>query len=88
MSLRKNKQAAQSYRAAEALHAASLRPTRHLDAHLVEMVNKFASEDKHVLCADGQVLMSMYSVCTSTYMVHTLNYQYIPGMYLYVPCMY
>ena len=31
MSLRKNKQAAQSYRAAEALHAASLRPTRHLD---------------------------------------------------------
>ena len=57
-------------------------------AHLVEMVNKFASEDKHVLCADGQVLMSMYSVCTSTYMVHTLHYQYIPCMYLYVPCMY
>jgi hypothetical protein len=29
-------------------------------AHLVEMVNKFASEDKHLLCADGQVRMSMY----------------------------
>jgi hypothetical protein len=57
-------------------------------AHLVEMVNKFASEDKHVLCADGQVLMSMYLVCTSTYMVHTLHCQYIPCMYLYVPCMY
>ena len=59
-------------------------------AHQVEMVNKFASEDnlKHVLCADGQVLMSMYSVCTSTYMVHTLHYQYIHDMYLYVPCMY
>ena len=24
-------------------------------AHLVEMVNKFTSEDKHLLCADGQV---------------------------------
>jgi hypothetical protein len=57
-------------------------------AHQMEMVNKFDSEDKHVLCADGQVLMSMYSVCTSTYIVHTLHYQYIPGMYLYVPCMY
>jgi hypothetical protein len=33
-------------------------------AHLVEMVNKFASEDKHVLCTDGQVQTSMYSVCT------------------------
>ncbi len=29
-------------------------------ANLVEMVNKFASEDKHLLCADGQVRMSMY----------------------------
>jgi hypothetical protein len=57
-------------------------------AHLVEMVNKFASEDKHVLCADGQVLMSMYSVCTSTYMVHTLH---LPVHTCYVPvcsCMY
>jgi hypothetical protein len=36
-------------------------------AHLVEMVNKFASEDKHLLCADGQVRMCMYSVCNSTY---------------------
>jgi len=24
-------------------------------AHLVTMVNKFGSEDKHILCADGQV---------------------------------
>ncbi len=24
-------------------------------AHLVKMVNKFGSEDKHILCADGQV---------------------------------
>ncbi len=40
-------------------------------AHLVEMVNKFASEDKHVLCADGQVQMSMYSVCTQYVQVHT-----------------
>ena len=33
-------------------------------AHLVEMVNKFASEDKHVLCADGQVRVFKYAVCT------------------------
>ncbi len=35
--------------------------------HVVEMVNKFASEDKHLLCTDGQVWMCMYSVCSSTY---------------------
>ena len=29
-------------------------------AHLVEMLNKFASEDKHLLCADGQVQICMY----------------------------
>ena len=29
-------------------------------AHLVKMVNKFASEDKHLLCADGQVRTHMY----------------------------
>jgi hypothetical protein len=23
--------------------------------HVVEMINKFASEDKYILCADGQV---------------------------------
>jgi hypothetical protein len=32
-------------------------------AHLVEMVYKFASEDKHLLCPDGQVQMCLYSVC-------------------------
>ena len=43
-------------------------------AHLVEMVNKFASEDKHVLCADGQVRVSTYLVCT----------QFVPSLYQYV----
>ena len=36
-------------------------------AHLVKMLNKFASEDKHLLCADGQVQICMNQVCTSTY---------------------
>jgi hypothetical protein len=36
-------------------------------AHVVELVNKLASEDKHLLCADGQVRMGMYLVCISTY---------------------
>jgi hypothetical protein len=26
----------------------------------MEMLNKFASEDKHLLCADGQVQICMY----------------------------
>ena len=37
-------------------------------AHVVEMVNKFGSEDKYLLCADGQVQTGMYQyilVCTS-----------------------
>ncbi len=45
-------------------------------AHLVDMVNKFASEDKHLLCADGQVQMSMYLVCACTYLytcAHTVR---------------
>jgi hypothetical protein len=29
-------------------------------AHVVEMLHKFGSEDKYVLCADGQVHTSMY----------------------------
>jgi hypothetical protein len=29
-------------------------------AHLVEMLNKFASEDRHLLCADCQVQICMY----------------------------
>ncbi len=36
-------------------------------AHVVEMVKKFASEDKHLLCSDSQVQMCMYLVCTNTY---------------------
>ncbi len=65
----------------QCLHLAGL-------AHLVEMVNKFASEDKHVLCADGQVQMSMYSVCTSSYKVHTMHVpvhtRYVPVCSMYV----
>ena len=42
--------------------------------HVVEMMNRFGSEDKHLLCADGQA--------------HTSTYQYIlvrTGTYAYVP---
>ncbi len=34
--------------------------------HVMEMVNKFASKDKHLLCTDGQVQMCIYEVCTNT----------------------
>ena len=53
-------------------------------AHLVEMVNKFASEDKHVLCADGQVQISMYSVCTSTDIALPVHTEYVPVCSMYV----
>jgi hypothetical protein len=59
----------------------------------VEMVNKFGSEDKHLLCADGQVHTSTYQyvlvhtcmylhelICTSTYqyiLVHTCLYLHV-----------
>ena len=49
-------------------------------AHVVDMVNRFCGEDKHILCADGQVhtrcihvytkyvhCMSMYTHCMSMY---------------------
>jgi hypothetical protein len=55
--------------------------------HPVEMVNKLADEDKHLLCADGQVRMCMYSVCTSTYVVYTSMYL-LCSMYRYVLDMY
>ena len=53
-------------------------------AKLAEMINKFGSEEKYLLCADGQVRTSTYQyipVYTGTYTyipVHTSTYQYIP----------
>jgi len=41
-------------------------------AHVVDMVNRFCGEDKHVLCADGQVNTCIYSVCTYYVMVYTM----------------
>ncbi len=38
------------------------------------MINKFGSEDKHLLCADGQVQHAIYCVQTSVY-------QYILSIY-------
>ena len=29
--------------------------------HIVNMINKFGSEDKHILCADGKVMTSIYT---------------------------
>jgi hypothetical protein len=34
-------------------------------AHVVDMVNRFCGEDKHVLCADGQVRTCII-ICTYT----------------------
>jgi hypothetical protein len=49
-------------------------------AHIVEMVNKFGSEDKYLLCADGQVYTCSYKypfprsrilvVCSYKYITH------------------
>jgi hypothetical protein len=42
-------------------------------AHVVVMVNKFASEDKHLLCADAKVRINYECVCTEYVLVHTLD---------------
>ena len=52
-------------------------------AKVVEMINKFGSEDKYLLCADGQV-----HTCTYQYIpLHISTSQYIPvhtSTYLYI----
>ena len=30
-------------------------------SHIVNMINKFGSEDKHILCADGKVMICIYT---------------------------
>ena len=30
-------------------------------SHIVDMINKFGSEDKHILCADGKVMICIYT---------------------------
>ena len=60
------------------LHHASI-------AHVVDMVNRFCGEDKHVLCADGQVsihVCSMYILCI--YMYIQSVYIYKPGDHMYI----
>ena len=47
-------------------------------AHVVDMVNRFCGEDKHILCADGQVH-------TCYIHVYTL---YVDCMYMYIYVMY
>ena len=43
-------------------------------AHVVDMVNRFCGEDKHVLCADGQVRTCFI---IRTYIVYTCIYWFI-----------
>ena len=51
----------------------SLRMHHSCIAKVVEMINKFGSEDKYLLCADGQV-----QTCTQKFIpVQTNTYQYI-----------
>jgi hypothetical protein len=47
-------------------------------AHVVDMVNRFCGEDKHILCADGKVH-------TCYIHVYTL---YVHCMYMYIHVMY
>ena len=65
------------------LHHASI-------AHVVDMVNRFCGEDKHVLRADGQVsihVCSIYILCIymyiqSVYIYKPVNHMYIHGIYM------
>ncbi len=47
-------------------------------AHVVDMVNRFCGEDKHILCADGQV----HARCIRVYL------KYIHCMSMYTQCIY
>ncbi len=50
-----------------------LHPSHACIAHVVDMVNRFCGEDKHILCADGQV---------HTWYIHVYTW-YIHDMSLY-----
>ncbi len=43
-------------------------------ALIVEMINRFGSEDKYLLCADGQVQQCMYRYIYCHILIHTLIY--------------
>ena len=53
-------------------------------SHLVEMINKFGSEDKHLLCADGQVQHAIYYVSTGIYRYILWTDWYIPVYIKYI----
>ena len=42
-------------------------------SHIVNMINKFGSEDKHILCADGKVYICIYTYIA----VYTMLYYVI-----------
>jgi hypothetical protein len=42
-------------------------------SHIVNMINKFGSEDQHILCADGQVMICIYTYI----LLYTVIYMYI-----------
>jgi hypothetical protein len=48
-------------------------------AHVVDMINRFCGEDKHILCADGQVHTSSEHVCT--WYIHVMS-MYTYGTYM------
>ena len=50
-------------------------------AHVVEMINKFGSEDKYMLCADGQV----YRKYIAIYYVYTCIFYIYPCIYCNIP---
>ncbi len=49
-----------------------------LHAHVVDMVNRLCGEDKHILCADGQV---------HTFYIHVYTW-YVHDVYMYIHVMY
>jgi hypothetical protein len=46
-------------------------------AHVVDMVNRFCGEDKHILCSDGQVhtyIIALFTMYTLVCLVYVLLY--------------
>ena len=51
-------------------------------AHVVEMINKFGSEDKYMLCADGQVYsILVYTMYILVYNMYILVWSGIQAIY-------
>ena len=59
-------------------------------AHVVDMINRFGSEDRHVLCADGQVHTSIYQyilvqTCMYRHILNFFVFRFVAPVHIWIP---